>query len=118
VISGCVADSGTPVVELEIGGRSWTATIDTGFNGDLELPYALGQHVNARFFGVGSADLAGGVTIDEEYYRVDFPFDGATAPAIASFVDGTEILIGTRLLQAYRLEVDFPRGTVLIQRGE
>lgn len=107
-----------PVVDLDLGGRTWTATIDTGFNGDLELPYAFGSCVNARFFGVGSADLAGGVTIDEEYYRVDFPFDGDTVPAIASFVDGAEILIGTRLLQAYRLEIDFPLRTVLIQRGE
>jgi len=42
---------GVPTIDLEVDGRSWRATVDTGFNGDLELPHGLGRAVNARFFG-------------------------------------------------------------------
>jgi hypothetical protein len=37
--------------------------------------------------------------------------------AQATFVDGKEILIGTRLLMAYRLRIDFPARTVAIEKG-
>lgn len=47
--------------------------------------------------------------------EVDFPFDG-TVTAEATFVPGQEILIGTRLLSRYRLEVNFVQRTVLLER--
>jgi len=36
--------------------------------------------------------------------------------ALVSFVPGNEILVGTRILADYRLEIDFPNGTVSLQR--
>lgn len=98
-------------------GSNLEATIDTGFTGDLDLPYALGPNVNARFFGRGRANLAGGQSIKEEYYLVDFPCDGNTVRAVASFVHGAEILIGTRLLCDYRLELDFLTRRVHLDRS-
>jgi hypothetical protein len=44
---------------LPIAGRDWPATIDTGFNGDVELPDALRDPLNAQFVGRATA-LAGG----------------------------------------------------------
>src|SRR5438552_3334694 len=99
-----------------IAGREWKATTDTGFNGDLELPYALGTMVNASFFGRGVSLLAGGQTIEEEHYLADFPFDGRTVRALATFVPGNEILIGTRLLRDYRLFIDFSSAYVRLER--
>ncbi|MFN3650156.1 MAG: hypothetical protein ACK47B_11305 [Armatimonadota bacterium] len=116
MITGAVDADGAPVISLSVAGRTWKAIIDTGFNGDLELPQALGPSVNARFFGRGRANLAGGQAIEEEYYLVDFPFDGSTVRALASFVTGSEILIGTRLLQDHRLEIDFPARKVSLSR--
>jgi predicted aspartyl protease len=116
VIEGIVDEKGIPVVSLTIAGQEWQATIDTGFNGDLELPYALGSHVNPQCFGRGLSLLAGGQSVEEEHYLVDFPFDGRTVRALATFVPGDEILIGTHLLSDYRLLIDFPASEVKLER--
>ena len=49
MIRGTVTAAGVPTIVLTIAGRDWPATIDTGFNGDLELP--LGNFLNARYLG-------------------------------------------------------------------
>ena len=41
------------------------ATIDTGFNGDLELPESLRKSLNAHYVGQATSALAGGQTIEE-----------------------------------------------------
>ena len=41
MIAGSVSNDGVPVITLEVAGQDWSAIIDTGFNGDLELPEAL-----------------------------------------------------------------------------
>ncbi len=47
VIHGAVSANGVPTITLSIAGQDWTATIDTGFSGDLELPEALRNSLNA-----------------------------------------------------------------------
>lgn len=116
MIEGSVDEKGLPIVTLLIAGKEWKATIDTGFNGDLELPYGLGSHVNPQFFGRGLSLLAGGQSLEEEHYLVDFPFDGEVVRALATFVSGDEILIGTHLLRDYRLLIDFPASEVKLER--
>ena len=49
--------------------------MDTGFNGDLELPEELQDLFDARFVGRVTSSLAGGQTIEEDVYLIDFPFD-------------------------------------------
>ena len=116
MIAGRVNRDGVAVLALMVAGQSWPAIIDTGFNGDLELPQSLRAQMNARFKGRYRSLLAGGQSIVEDTYRVDFPFDGQTLVAEATFVAGGEILIGTHLLRKYRLEIDFPNHTVLVER--
>lgn len=117
MIVGQVDDAGIPFALLEVAGQRWKATIDTGFNGDLELPLALGLDVNAEYFGRGFSLLAGNQVLDEEQYLVDFPFDGEVVRAVATFVDGNGILVGTNLLRNYELTVDFPARTVALTRS-
>ncbi len=92
------------------------ATIDTGFNGDLELPVSLRGFVNARYLGRVTATLAAGLSATEEVYSVDFLFDGVELQAEATFVDSNQILIGTHLLRHYQLGIDFVRGVVELER--
>jgi len=75
VIQGTVTTDGVPTVSLAVAGKTWPATVDTGFNGDLELPEALRPFVNARFLAPTEWLLAGGGRIVEDTYEVDFPFD-------------------------------------------
>lgn len=115
---------GTPVIRVEIAGTHYDAVIDTGFNGDLELPEALRKHLNPSFAFQAFSLLAAGVTVEEDVYAVDFPFDGKIVKAVATFVDGSEILIGTHLLRGYRLKISFAspgspsKGWVQLQRIE
>jgi predicted aspartyl protease len=117
VILGVVSVQGLPTIILPIAGRDWPATIDTGFNGDLELPYPLREPLNAQFVGRATATLAGGQSVEEDLYLVDFPFDGRIVQAEATFVSGNRILIGTRLLSEYSLQIDFVSRTVQLERA-
>jgi predicted aspartyl protease len=116
VIRGTVTDDGSPTIPVAVAGRDWAAVIDTGFNGGLELPDVLQPHVNARFAMPLRYQLAGGQTVVQDTYDVDFPFDGRPVSAEATFVPGNYILIGTALLRDYLLEVDFVARTVKLER--
>jgi len=116
LIEGRIDDRGVPVIEIVFAGRTWNATIDTGFNGYLELPEELRNAVAARFLGPSQSLLAGGNIVTEDQYAVHFPFDGAIRRVRATFAPGDGILIGTRMLMPYRLTVDFPDGRVWLKR--
>ncbi len=116
MILGTVNSDGSPSIAILVARQSGPAVIDTGFNGDVELPQALRDSVNARYHGPVFSDLAAGQTIIEDSYIVDFPFDGQIIQAEATFSPTQEILIGTRLLQSYRFLVHFPNRAVELER--
>ena len=116
MIRGFVSDDGVPTITLSVSGQNYTAVIDTGFNGDLELPVDLEDSLNPLFVGRVTSALAGGQTIDEDVYLVDFPFDNRMVQTEATFVKGSQILIGTHLLQDYHLQIDFAGKTVQLAR--
>jgi len=116
VIQGHISSKGVPTIFIPIAGSDWPATVDTGFNGDLELPEALRGLVNPRFSGRVASALAGGQLIREDAFLVDFPFDGVLVEATATFVAGGNILIGTKLLREHRLLIRFPQKTVELER--
>ena len=98
MIEGIVAEDGVPSFDVEIGGLQLRAIIDTGFNGELELPERLRPHVNSQFVGRATSLLAANQRVEEDVFLVDFPFDGSIVRVQATFVDGEEILIGTSML--------------------
>ena len=113
---GTVSADGVPTITLSIASQQWPAIIDTGFNGDLELPEALRTALNARYVGRVTSALAGGQRIEEDVYVVEFPFDGDILHAEATFVADTHILIGTHLLRQYQLHIDFVDRSVRLIR--
>ena len=68
MIRGTVSANGVPTITLPIASQNWRATIDTGFNGDLELPESLRNTLNARYVGQVTSALAGGQSIEESVY--------------------------------------------------
>ena len=116
MIRGSVSSVGVPMVQVEAAGKTWDAVVDTGFNGDVELPADLRAPLKAKYRGQMVPVLAGGRSVIEDFYEVDFAFDGQTVAAEATFVPGHEILIGTRMLGQHRLEIDFPGRLVQLQR--
>lgn len=118
MIDGVISAEGVPVILIALAGTSWPAIIDTGFNGDVELPVSLQPYVNARFLCRNRSLLAAGQVIEEDSYLVDFPFDGQTELVEASFNPGGDVLIGTHLLRRYHLTIDFPARTLRLDRGD
>ena len=117
MIQGVVSPQGVPTILLPIANQEWPATIDTGFNGDLELPEALRASVNiVDRIGLTEFALAGGQTIEEDVHLVEFPFDGEVIRARATFSPDSQILLGTNLLRDYRLQVNFVTRTVELER--
>lgn len=117
MIQGVVSPQGVPTIRLPIANQEWPATIDTGFNGDLELPEALRASVNiVDRIGLTEFALAGGQTIEEDVHLVEFPFDGELIRARATFVADSQTLLGTNLLRDYRLQINFVTRTVELER--
>lgn len=116
MISGQVSDDGVPLITLAVAEQDWAAIIDTGFNGDLELPEELQGELNDQPIGRLRAALAGGQVIEEDAFSVDFPFDGETYQAIVTFVPESQILIGTHLLRDHTLHIRFAGKTLQLER--
>lgn len=116
MIRGAVTADGVPKVRLSVAGTTFAAIVDTGFNGDLEIPLTLRDLLDARYVARSTSLLAAGQTV-EDVYSVQFPFDGRTVEAYATFVPGKEILIGTHLLQEHRLEIDFKTRVLNLTRN-
>ena len=117
MIGGEVDEEGIPFITLSLAEREWRAVIDTGFNGFLELPYSLGSSLKPTYLGTGLSLLAGGQQVEEVHYVVEFPFDGDVVRALATFVTGDELLLGTRMMREHRLAIDFSAGTVELERS-
>lgn len=115
MIVGEVSDDGVPLIPLRIASQTYSAIIDTGFNGDLELPFVLKGKLNDQAIGRLRSTLAGGQIVEEDAYTVDLPFDGDIVRAIATFVSGSQILIGTNLLRNYTLQVGFVSKNVRLE---
>ncbi len=116
MILGNLSQEGVPTISLEIAGRRWPAIIDTGFNGDLELPADLREVVNAHHVGRVTSVVAGGHVIEEDIFLVEMAFDGRSIEATATFSPIEHILVGTAFLSDYLLEISFPRKTVRLER--
>jgi predicted aspartyl protease len=116
VILGVVDKKGVPCIDVAIAGKFYRATINTGFNGDVELPDSLRPLVNPRWIFEAESMLAAGIPVSEDVYAVEFPWDGKMVDAEATFADVDEILIGTHLLRDYRLSIDFVARTVRAER--
>lgn len=118
MIAGSVTSDGVPQILLPIAGRTWVAVVDSGFNGDLELPEAVRDDLSPHRIGTVISALAAGRTVEEPLYAVRFSFDGETIEAEATFVAGEEVLVGTRLLRNHRLTIDFPARSVHVERAD
>jgi clan AA aspartic protease len=116
MISGTVTASGTPIIQKVIGGQTWDAIVDTGFNGYLELPESLYSALSPQYLFDSVSMLAAGQTVVEQLFEVQITFDGMPITAEVTFAPDSQILLGTALLQAHRLDINFKTATVLIER--
>ena len=124
-IEGHLDDQGMPFIDLQlIPSRSArTALLDTGFDGELLVYYddlhragievAADRIVQARLADGSDATLLGATLIIAWFGELR-PVRADIVPAIRPA--NARSLVGCRLLRDSRLEIDFPRGTVLVSR--
>jgi predicted aspartyl protease len=117
-MTGEVDGRGTPVIRLDIAGQTWTAIIDTGFDGFVHLPSVLASEFKSRLWGEADVTLSNGQIVRQKLFILEFPFDGELQTVRASFGPGHEVLIGTQLLAAYRVEINFATRAVLLEKVE
>lgn len=116
MVTGEVTPTGEVTIQIPVHGAVWPAVVDTGFNGDLELPLSLFEAFEPEYLTEELFELAAGQSVVQYVYVVRFPFDDLVVPATATFVDGDTILIGTGMLRHHLLTVDFVARTVLLER--
>ena len=63
MIEGIITEDGAPAIEVEAGGEQWQANIDTGFNGELELPDRFALTLSCRISTI--VEIAGGLPVTQ-----------------------------------------------------
>jgi clan AA aspartic protease len=118
MITGYVNEALEPVIEIGLkaadGLTQIAAVVDTGFSGELCLSEHLIDHLEMEFAFVERYELANGDVLVEDVYRGTIEFDGYEREVDLILTASTDSLIGASLLQAYTLNIDYPRRTVQI----
>ena len=119
MLKGFVNSRGEPIVRIALLSstnlsRSYSAVIDTGFNGTLSLPEPLIQRLGWRWIGHELYEIATGDVVREKVFvgRVRWMRQLQEVDVVASHAK--DILIGTRLLEDHRISIDFRKRHVRI----
>jgi len=117
MLAGAITRSGSPVVPIEILGVAYLATIDTGFEGGLQLPDSFKSFCDQTIVSQQSYELPDGREIVRNLYEVQVVLDDYLVDSKTQFEESDQILMGTDALEDYRLEVNFVAGTVVLERA-
>ena len=107
------------MVWVVVAAFRFEAVLDTGFEGGLQLPAARESRLQAilgKAYREMIYQLADGSIIRSFSYLLDIDLGGETIRVETIFLDGDEILLGVDALRDYRLVIDFPAGTVALDR--
>lgn len=114
--TGHVTPKGLPVVAVELAGECHDAVIDTGSELGLQLPVEFFEKLTATPFRLLKLGLGAGEQSDTVSFKIPFTLDGLEQVVEGIFAEADEILVGVESLTPFRLTVDFPAGTVLLER--
>jgi len=93
------------------------AVVDTGFDGYLSVPKYLINQSNWYEFGEENYELATGEIVQEPVFIGEVVFDGKKRTVLAIQTNGSDILIGTKLLSGRLCEFDYGSKIVRIRKG-
>ena len=117
-LRGWIAPGPCPKVRIRSSsGRAFTVTVDTGFTGELALPFAEIRRLG--FEGPVSEDpciLADGTVTRFPVYRGSVKWLGQVRPVIAFGCAADEGLLGMAMLKGTRLTVEMDRGRVAVEK--
>ena len=93
------------------------AVVDTGFNGYISIPRDIISQSNWYESGNQEYELDDGQIVRESLLIGEVIFDRKKRSVLAIRTDGTDILIGTKLLSGRLCEFDYGSKIVRIRKG-
>jgi clan AA aspartic protease len=112
VLKGIVNDREEPVVNLHLissNGHAhfYPVIIDTGFNGNLSVPEKLAKRYGWPWIGNESYEIATGDVVEQKVFLGEIRWFGMQEQVYAVASHASDILMGTRLLRRYQLNINF-----------
>jgi clan AA aspartic protease len=111
MIEGFVNEDLEPVIEIGLiaGDRvdRTFAIIDTGFNGYLCLAENLIDKMDLSYIGTDLFELGNGEIVENDVFSGRIIFDERECDVLAILSTSSDVLIGTSLLKAKTLFIDF-----------
>lgn len=108
---GFVNEDLEPVIEIGlIAGDSVERTfaiIDTGFNGYLCLAENLIDKIDLSYIGTDLFELGNGEVVENDVFSGRIKFDERECKVLVILSTSSDVLIGTSLLKAKTLFIDF-----------
>ena len=114
--TGIVAPDGRPLIGIEVAGQAIDAIIDTGFECGLQLPDHWLPVLNPQPLRRVTYQFSDGHIDTKTTYSVQVTIDSVSSDAETYFSSTDEVLIGVDLLRHFRLTIDWPAGTVSLER--
>ncbi|MFQ6043496.1 MAG: hypothetical protein ACE5PV_21790 [Candidatus Poribacteria bacterium] len=122
-IEGYLDENDQPRIIVIVTGirkeTSFDAIIDTGFDGYLCLPVQIAIQVGLELYGAQVSELADGSMRDELVFIGQVALENQPNVEVEiSLTESEDALVGVALLTPYKLEIDFPKRMVFIEREE
>ena len=122
MIKGFVNEDLEPVVEVGLVAGDKVertfAIIDTGFNGYLCLAENLIDKMDLSYIGTDLFELGNGETVENDVFSGRIIFDEIECDALVILSTSSDVLIGTSLLKAKTLFIDFIDRRVEVREKE
>ena len=114
---GRVDAAGSALVPVKLSvGETVECVIDTGFSGELMLPRTLVDQLQLVITGEQEFTVAGGGLLPAFTSLVEIEWMGERHTAEVIVSEGTDLLLGTGLLESTRLIIDYINYTVEIEK--
>ena len=119
MLHGRVNRHGEPIVAIQLVLRTrpstFSAAIDTGFNGYLSVPKRLLSQSRWQAIGTEKFEIATGAIVEQEIFLGEIVFDEQRSPAYVVATQAQDILIGTKLLKNMFLSINFRTAKVVVK---
>src|SRR5574341_1958717 len=120
-VVGKVNQRGEPLIRVKLLGtqKRTSVIVDTGFNGELCLPRKTIKNFRLKLYASEYFELADGKLVLAEVFKGYLEWFGEKIKPVEVIATGAKQgLLGTQLLTASILTVDFIEGKVLIERTD
>ncbi|MCW3130932.1 MAG: hypothetical protein N2V75_12675 [Methanophagales archaeon] len=111
MIEGFVNEDLEPVIEIglifEDRVERTVAIIDTGFNGYLCLAENLMDKIDLSYIGTDFFELGNGEILEDDVFLGKIIFDERECDVLVILSTSSDVLIGTSMLKAKTLFIDF-----------